>query len=360
MQRRSLIRRGGMAGVLAAGLAPAVQAQALTRWRLASSFSKPQELLFGAATAFARQVGELSGGRFQIEVHGAGELMSAQGVFDGVQRGAVEACHTTGAFAPDANAAFALGAAIPFGMNARQLSAWMSAGNGQKLVREFHADFGAVSFACGIAGAQRLGWFVREIRSLQDFKGLRLRVDGLAGRAMARFGALPQGPASGVDVRDALARGAIGAAEGLSPWDDQRSGMPKVARICHYPGWWSGATQLDLLVNQKAFDALSVENKAIVQIASAAVQVQLLASYDARNPAALRQLTAAGAQFKPFPKPVLDALFKESMALSLDLDRSNPAWKKLHQDYRAFQQASLRTDRVTEAAFDSFLQSARL
>ena len=360
MQRRFLIQRGGIAGVLAAGIAPAAHAQALTRWRLASSFAKSQDLLFGAAEALARKVGEMSGGRFQIEVHAAGELMSPQGVLDGVQRGAIEACHTAGSFFFDKNEAFALGGAIPFGMNARQLSAWMTEGNGLKLSREFHAGFGALCFPCGSAGAQRLGWFAREIRSVRDFKGLKVRFDGLAGRVLARLGAVVLGPASGVDIREALAKGAIGAAEGLSPYDDQKLGLPKVARICHFPGWWSGAMQLDLLVHQKAFDALTAEYKAILSAASAAVHAELLAMYDARNPGALRQLASAGAQMKPFPGPVLDAAFKESMALCGELGARNPAWKKIHDDYRAFQQNQLFADRFTEAPFDAYLQGAKL
>lgn len=360
MQRRFLIQRAGIAGVLAAGMAPAVHAQALTRWRLASSYAKSQDLLFGAAESVARKVGEMSSGRFQIEVHAAGELMSARDVLDGVQRGAIEACHTSGAFFLDKNEAFAFGGAMPFGMNARQLNAWMTDGNGHKLGREFHAGFGAVGFPCGSAGAQRLGWFAREVHGLQDFKGLKVRFDGLAGRVIARLGGVVQGPASGVDIHEALAKGGVGAVEGLSPYDDQKLGLPKVARFCHYPGWWSGAMQLDLLVNQKAFDVLTPEYKAILQAASASVHAELIGRYDARNPTALRQLVVAGAQIKPFPRPVLDAAFKASMDLCRELERSNPAWKKLHADYRAFQQTQLVADRFTEAPFDAYLQGAKL
>jgi TRAP-type mannitol/chloroaromatic compound transport system substrate-binding protein len=359
MQRRFLIQRAGLAGVLAAGVAPAVHAQALTRWRLASSFAKSQDLLFGAAESLARKVGEMSGGRFQIEVHAGGELMSAQGVLDGVQRGAIEACHTSGALFVDQNEAFAFGAAIPFGMNARQLNAWMTEGNGLRLSREFQAGFGTVGFPCGSAGAQRLGWFAHELRAAADFKGLKVRFDGLAGRVIARLGGVVQGPASGSDLREAFAKG-LGAAEGLSPYDDQKLGLPKVARVCHTPGWWAGAMQLDLLVNQKAFDALTPDYKAILQSASATVHAELIGRYDSRNPVALRQLAGAGAQIKPFPRPVLDAAFKASMDLCHALEQSNPAWKKLHGDYRAFQQGQLFADRSTEAPFDAFLQGAKL
>ncbi len=360
MQRRSLIRQGALVGLLAAGAAPAVHAQAQTRWRLASSFSKTSDLLYGNAEAFARKVGDLSGQRFQIDVHAAGELMSAVDVLDGVKRGAIEACHTSGSFFFGRNEAFAFGAAIPFGMNARQLSAWMSEGNGLRLLRDFYAGFGAINFPCGLAGAQRLGWFVRELRGVGDLRGLKFRVDGLGGRVMERLGGVSQGPAAGGDLRQGFARGAIGAAEGLSPYDDQKAGLPKVARYGYYPAWWSGALQLQLLVNQQAFDALTPEYKAIVEAASASVQTQLVAQYDARNPAALKQITAGGARLQAFPKPVLDAAFRAAMDLGHELDASNPAWKKIHLDYRAFQRDQLAAARVTEAPYDAYLQAAKL
>lgn len=360
MHRRFLIQRGGIAGVLAAGIAPAVHAQAVTRWRLASSFAQPFDILLGGAQSFARKVGEMSGGRFQIDVHAAGELMSPLGVLDGVERGAIEACHTSGAHFFGKNAAFAFGAAIPFGMNARQLAAWMNEGNGLKLTREFHAGFNAINFPCGSAGAQQLGWFRKEIRNTQDFNGLKVRAGGLAGRVMARLGATPQDPSASNDTRQALGSGAIGAAIGTSPYDDQKLGLPKVARHAYFPGWWAGALQLDLLVNQKAFDALSAEYKAIVRAASALVNSEVLAQYDARNPAAIRQLTGAGALLKPFSRSVLDAAFKASMDVCRELDGSDPAWKRIHSDYRAFQKEQLFGDRFLESPFDAYMQSAKL
>lgn len=363
MHRRFLIRgagAAGLAGVLAAGLAPAVHAQALTRWRLASSFARSNDLLFGSAELFARKVGEMSGGHFQIDVHAAGELMSPIGVLDGVQRGAIEACSTAGSFFFGKNEAFAFGASIPFGMNTRQLSAWMSEGNGLKLRREFLSEFGITAFACGAAGAQRLGWFSRPVRSVGDLKGLRFRFDGLGGKVLERLGGLPQGPAAGGDLRQAFAKGTINAAEGISPYDDLKLGLNKVAPHCLTPGWWAGATQLELWINQKAFDALSPDYKAIVQAASAAVQGELLAQYDVRNAAALRQLATAGTRVTAFPEPVLDAAFKAAQTLFRELDASNPAWKKIRADYRAFQKEQLNSARFTDAPFNAFMQRQKL
>jgi TRAP-type mannitol/chloroaromatic compound transport system substrate-binding protein len=360
MDRRFLLQRGGIVGVLAAGAAPAVHAQALTRWRLASSFARSQDLLFGAAEMFAGKVGEMSGGRFQIDVHAAGELMSPTGVLDGVQRGAIEACHTAGSFFFGKNEAFAFGAAIPFGMNARQLAAWMTEGNGLALTREVHAGFNALNFPCGSAGAQRLGWFTREIGGLADIKGLKFRVDGLGGRVLERLGGVAEGPAAGGDLRQAFAKGVIAGAEGTSPYDDLKLGLNKVAAHCRTPAWWAGAVQLDLLANQKAFDALSGEYKAIVQAACAAVQAELLARYDLRNAQALRQLASSGTRVAALPRPVLEAAFRAAQDIGRELDASNPAWKKIHADYRAFQKEQLYASRATEAPYDALMQSLRL
>jgi TRAP-type mannitol/chloroaromatic compound transport system substrate-binding protein len=302
----------------------------------------------------------MSGGRFKIDVHAAGELMSPTGVLDGVQRGAIEACHTAGSFFFGKNEAFAFGAAIPFGMNARQLAAWMTEGNGLALTRELHAGFNALNFPCGAAGAQRLGWFTREIDSVGDIKGLKFRIDGLGGRVMERLGGVPEGPAAGGDLHQAFAKGVIGAAEGMSPYDDLKLGLNKVAPHCRTPGWWAGAVQLDLLVNQKAFDALTPEYKAIVTAACAAVQAELLARYDVRNAAALRQLANAGTRVMALPRPVLDAAFKAALDIGRELDASNPAWKRIHGDYRAFQKEQLYAARATEAPFNALMQSLKL
>ncbi|VTU26611.1 C4-dicarboxylate-binding periplasmic protein precursor [Variovorax sp. SRS16] len=358
MQRRSLIQRGALAGLVAAGIAPAVHAQAATRWRLASGFARPLDLLYGGAETFARKVGEMTGGRFQIEVHAAGELMPARAVLDGVQQGAIEACHTAGASFAAKDEVFAIGSALPFGMNARQLSAWMTEGNGLKLTREFYGRLDALNFSCGNTGAPAGAWFRREIRSPHDFKGLKFCFGGLAPRVLERLGGVPQKLADS-EVVAALAKGTIGAAEGLSPYDDQKLGLQKAASHYAYPGWWSAGLQLELLVNRKAFDALSAEYKAIVEAACAFTQLDMQARYAARNPVALQQLIRGGTVAQAFPKPVLEAAFKATLDLDRELSARNAGWKKIHGDYLAFQKEALSGARYAEAPFDAFLQSMK-
>jgi TRAP-type mannitol/chloroaromatic compound transport system substrate-binding protein len=359
MDRRSLIKNAGIAGVLAAGVAPAVHAQATIRWRLASSFPKSLDTIYGAAEVFSKHVKAMSGGKFEISVHAAGELMPAFGVVDGVQNGTVEACHTVPYYFFGKNEAFAIGAAIPFGLNSRQMTAWMIEGNGRKLMNEFYAKYNMISFAGGNTGAQMGGWFRKEIKSPADIKGLKFRVGGFAGKVIERMGGVPQNIPGG-EIYQALEKGTIDAAEWVGPYDDQKLGFNKVAPYYYYPGWWEGGPEVDFFINDKAFNGLPAEYKAIVEAASLAAHVDMQAKYDARNPTALKQLVGAKTKVLPFPKTVLDASFKASMELYSELEAKNPDWKKIYSDYRNFQKDQILWFRFTEARFDSFMQSVKL
>ena len=192
MDRRSLIKNAGIAGVLAAGVAPAVHAQATLRWRIASSFPKSLDTLFGVCDVFAKKVSELSGGKFTITTHAAGELMPAFGVLDGVSNGTVEMANTAPYYFFGKDPTYALDCAIPFGLNARQMNAWMYEGNGLKLFREFYAKVGIVNFPMGNTGVQMGGWYRKEIKSLADMKGLKFRVGGFGGKVLEPLGVVPQ------------------------------------------------------------------------------------------------------------------------------------------------------------------------
>ncbi|WP_096668473.1 TRAP transporter substrate-binding protein [Polaromonas sp. AET17H-212] len=360
MDRRSLIKNAGIAGVLAAGVAPAVQAQGATiRWRLASSFPKSLDTIFGGAETFAKKVGEMSGGKFTISTHAAGELMPAFGVVDGVQNGTVECCHTAPYYFFGKDETFALGCAIPFGLNSRQMTAWMYEGNGMKLMREFYAKYNIVNFPAGNTGCQMGGWYRKEIKSVKDMKGLKMRIGGFGGKVLERMGSVPQNIPGG-EIYQALEKGTIDAAEWVGPYDDQKLGFNKVAPFYYYPGWWEGGPQLDVFVNNKAYEGLSAENKAIVEAAAAYAHVEMQAKYDAKNPTALKQLVGGKTKVLPFPKDVLDLAFKESMALYAEISARNPAWKKIYDDYANFRRDQNLWFRFTEARFDNFMQSQKL
>ncbi len=360
MERRSFVRGAGLAGVLAAGTAPAiVHAQAQVRWRLASSFPKSLDTIFGASDVFAAKVKDLSGGKFTISTHAAGELMPAFGVVDGVQNGTIEAAHTAPYYFFGKDETFALGCAIPFGLNSRQMTAWMYEGNGLKLMREFYKQYNIVSFPGGNTGAQMGGWYRKEVKSAADMKGLKFRVGGFAGKVAERMGAVPQNIPGG-EIYQSLEKGTIDAAEWIGPYDDQKLGFNKVAPFYAYPGWWEGGPQLDFFINQKAYDALSSEYKAIVECAASYAHVEMQAKYDAKNPAALKQLVGSGTKLFRFPKDVMELAFKEALALYSDLSAKNPNWKKVYDDYANFRRDQNLWFRFAEASFDDFMQAQKL
>jgi TRAP-type mannitol/chloroaromatic compound transport system substrate-binding protein len=359
MERRSFVRGAGIAGVLAAGVAPAVHAQAAIRWRIASSFPKSLDTLFGVCDVFAKKVSDMTGGKFVITTHAAGELMPAFGVVDGVQNGTVEMANTAPYYFFGKDETFAIGCAIPFGLNSRQMTAWMYEGNGLKLMREFYANYNIISFPMGNTGAQMGGWFRKEIKSIKDFKGLKFRCGGFAGKVVERIGGVPQNIPGG-EIYQALEKGTIDAAEWVGPYDDYKLGFYKVAKNYAYPGWWEGGPQLDLYINTKAYEGLSAEYKAIVESAAAFAHTEMQAKYDARNSASLKLLVQGGAKLFPFPKDLMDGAFKEAMALYDELSGKNPNWKKVYTDYAAFRREANLWFRFTEARFDSFMQSQKL
>ena len=359
MERRSFIQQAGLAGVLAAGVAPAVHAQAAIRWRLASSFPKSLDTIFGAAEVFAKKVHDMSSGKFQISTHAGGELMPPFGVVDGVQNGTVEIAHTAPYYFFGKDPTFALGCAIPFGLNSRQMTAWMVEGNGLKLMREFYKQYNIINFLGGNTGAQMGGWYRKEIKTIADIKGMKMRIGGFAGKVLERMGGVPQNIPGG-EIYAALEKGTIDAAEWVGPYDDQKLGFNKVAPNYYYPGWWEGGPQLDFYVNTKAYDALSAENKAILESATAVAHIDMQAKYDAKNPGALRQLVGSGTKMFRFPKDVMEAAFKESMALYSELSASNPNWKKVYEDFANFRRDQNLWFRFAEAGFDDFMQAQKL
>jgi TRAP-type mannitol/chloroaromatic compound transport system substrate-binding protein len=360
MDRRSIIKNAGIAGILAAGTAPAmVGAQAAIRWRIASSFPKSLDTLFGVCDVFAKQVSDMTGGKFTITTHAAGELMPAFGVLDGVSNGTVEMCNTAPYYFFGKDPTFAMDCAIPFGLNSRQMTAWMYEGNGMKLFREFYAQSNVVNFPMGNTGAQMGGWYRKEIKSVADLNGLKFRVGGFGGMVAQRIGVVPQNIPGG-EIYQALEKGTIDAAEWVGPYDDQKLGFNKVAPHYYYPGWWEGGPQLSLYVNKKAYDGLSNEYKAIIEAASAYAHVDMQAKYDGKNATALKQLVAGGTKLHRFPKDVMDAAFKSAMEVYADLSAKNANWKKIYDDYSAFRRDANLWFRFSEAAFDDFMQSQRL
>ena len=360
MDRRSIIKQAGIAGVLAAGIAPAVHAQATVRWRLASSFPKSLDTIFGSAEMFAKTVRALSGGKFEVSVHAAGELMPAFGVVDALQSSTIEMAQTAPYYYTGKNSIFAFGCAVPFGLTARQMDAWMDHGNGRKLMDAFYANYNIKSRSAGNTGTQMGGWYRKEIKTVADLKGLKFRMGGgLFGEAMQKLGVVPQNMPAG-DVYQALEKGTLDATEFVGPYDDEKLGFNKVAPFYYYPGWWEGGAELEFFINAKAYAALPAEFQAIVDAATTVAARAMTAKYDAFNPIALKRLVAAKTQLKAFPKEIMDAGYKASMEVFAEHEAKSPEFKTIHQDMRAFQRDQLLWARYSELRFDNYMTGVKL
>ena len=313
MDRRSLIKRAGIAGVLAAGVAPAVHAQPAVRWRLATSFPKALETLHGCAVKFSETVKALSGGKFEVSVHAAGELMPAFGIVDALADDSIEMGETAAYYYTGKDPSFAFSCAIPFGFTPQQNQAWKLHGNGHKLLDELFAKYNFHARSALNTGTQMGGWYRKELKTVADLKGLKMRMGGgVFGEAMAKLGVVSQNMPAG-DIYQALEKGTLDAAEFVGPYDDAKLGFNKVAPYYYYPGWWEGGADLEFFINNKKYNALSAENKAILDAACKVAATDMTAKYDAWNPIALKKLVADKTQLRAFPKALMDAGFKASM-----------------------------------------------
>jgi TRAP-type mannitol/chloroaromatic compound transport system substrate-binding protein len=280
-------------------------------------------------------------------------------VVDAVQKGTVEGGHTAPYYFFGKDETFALDCAVPFGMNSRQMTGWYYHGNGLKLTREFYRQYDIVNFAAGNTGVQMGGWFRKEIKSVEDLKGLKFRVGGFAGRVLERLGVVPQNIPGG-EIYQALEKGTIDAAEWVGPYDDLKLGFYKVAKQYYYPGFWEGGPQLSIYINAKAWDALPNDLKAIVEQAASYSHVDMQARYDANNPQALRKLVSEGTRVAAFPREVLTAALKAANEVYSELNDKNPNWKKVWADYSRFRNEQYQWFNYAERAYDSFMFSQKL
>lgn len=362
MSRRDFLTKGSAAAVATAAgavAAPAIAQSDVVRWRCASSFPKSVDVLFGTAELVARRVGQITGGKFQISVHPAGEIVPPLQVLDAVEKGTIECNHTAPYYFIGKDPAWAFGTCIPFGLNSRQHNAWWVHGDGEKLFNEFSRQSGIVNMLCGNTGSQMAGWFKKEIKSPADLKGLKFRTGGMGGQVLTKLGVVTQQLPAG-EIYSALEKGTIDAAEFTVPADDEKLGLNKVAKFYYYPGWNEGGAALGFQINAKAYDALPEAYRVALQTATAEANAWMQARYDAVNPAALKRLIQGGATLRAYPQSVLDACFKANQALMAETAEKSPAFKKLYEHLRAFQRDQVAWFRVAEAQFDTFMSKQKL
>ena len=210
-------------------------------------------------------------------------------------------------------------------------------GNGMKLMREFYKNYNMVNFPCGNTGAQMGGWFRKEINTLDDLQGVKMRIGGFGGKVLSAIGGVPQNIPAG-EIYPALEKGTIDATEWVGPYDDEKLGFFKVAKNYYYPGWWEGGPQLSVYVNTKAYDALPADYKAAIEAAASHAQ---------------------GTVLKAMPRPVMEAAFKAANEVYADLASKNANWKKVYEDWSKFRADQVLWFRICEREFDNFMAAQR-
>jgi len=365
MQRRDFINKaatGLVAGVAAgaavgctgpAGSAPGVVTSPRVKWRLASSFPRSLDTIFGASEIFADRVKAMTDGRFNIRVFPAGELVGGLEVMDAVESGAAEVGHSASYYYTGKNPAFVFDCAVPFGLEARQQMAWVSSAGGGELMKGLFSDHNIIPLPGGNTGVQMGGWFRRRIDSLSDLQGLKMRIPGLGGEVMTRLGATVQ-VLPGGDIYPSLERGAIDATEWVGPYDDEKLGFHRVAKNYYYPGWWEPGPALTFFINKDAWSKLPKSYQAIVQAASAEAAKWMLTEYDAKNPPALTRLLASGVALRPFSEDVMNKAKEETRAILEEQAAADTRYRKIYEHWKKFRAESsawLSTAELTYAQF---------
>jgi len=250
--------------------------------------------------------------------------------------------------------AFAFGTAVPFGLNTRQMNAWLAYGGGLDLLNELYKPFGIYGLPFGNTTAQMGGWFRKEIKTVSDLSGLKFRVGGVAGQVLSKLGVVPQQLPPG-DIYPALEKGTIDAAEWIGPYDDEKLGFLKVAPYYYYPGWWEGCANGFLYINSAKWAELPKLYQDMITVVCGQVAADLTAKYDARNAQAIKRLVAAGAQLRPFSTDILDASYKATTELFTEVSAKNEKFKKLYDSVTAFRNEQYQWHQVCESTYDNYM-----
>lgn len=340
MKRREFIKKAGIGATAAAAAstvaAPNIIAAKKYRWRMVTTWPPKLPLLQTGAERFAEMVKKMSGGRLTIKVYAGGELVPPLETFQAVSQGTVQAGSGAAYYWAGKTPAAQWFAAVPFGLNAQGNNAWFYGGNGLKLWEETYAPFNVVPRPLGNTGVQMGGWFRKEIKSIGDFKGLKMRIPGLGGKVLAKAGGTVVLLAGG-EIFTSLERGVIDATEWVGPMHDLRMGFYKAAKYYYAPGWHEPGTTLEAMFNKKAYDSLPKELQVILDVAAAESNIWTLAEFDAQNGGALQQLISKHkVNVKRFPAKVMADLKKlADETLEEEASKDKQA-KKVHEDFKKF------------------------
>jgi TRAP-type mannitol/chloroaromatic compound transport system substrate-binding protein len=305
-------------------------------WKMVTTWPPNFPVLGEGCAMFSQWVNAMSEGEMEIRVYGSGELIPALECFDAVSAGAAELASGASYYWSGKNEAFPFFTTVPFGMNAQQMNAWLYAGGGHDLWKEAYAKHNIVPFPAGNTGMQMAGWFNKPIRTMQDFKGLKMRIPGLGGKVLAKAGGTPV-LSGGSEIYTNLERGVIDATEWIGPYHDYIMGFHKIAKYYYAPGWHETGSVLELMVNKKAFDNLPEHLKIILETAAARFNIWCLSTFEAKNNEYLLKIAEEkSAEILSFPPDVLDNLRKYSLEVIEELGNKNPENQKIFRSYMDF------------------------
>ncbi len=324
------------------------------KWRMVTSWPKSLDTIFGGAQTVCDRVSAMTGGKFTIRPYAAGEIVPGLEVLDAVQNGTVECGHTASYYYVGKNSALAFGTSMPFGLTAQQQNAWLYHGGGLEAIQKVYADFNIINFPAGNTGAQMGGWFKREVKSLADLKGLKMRIPGLGGEVMSRLGVNVQ-VLPGGEIFLALDRGAIDAAEWIGPYDDEKLGLNKAAPFYYYPGWWEPGATLEVQVNKSQWDKLPQEYQEVFKTAAMEANLNMLAQYDALNRNSLTRLLDSGTKLVTYSPDILAAAQKASFEIYEENAAKNPTFKEIYQQWNEFRSSVSQWNKINQLSFANFV-----
>ena len=369
MKRRKLIRNTTLGVSTTAALAACNQATTNTstsaqsgdlprvRWRMATSWPKSLDTIFGGAETVCERVKAMTGGLFEITPFAANEIVPFDEVFDAVQNGTVECGHTASYYYIGKNPAVAFGTSVPFGLTAQQQNAWLYQGGGLEALQKIYEKFNLINFPAGNTGTQMGGWFNKEIKTLNDLKGLNMRIPGLGGQVMAKLGVNAQALAGG-EIFVSLERGAIDAAEWVGPYDDEKLGLQKAAKYYYYPGWWEPGPTLEIQINKNSWDKLPKQYQEIIISAAKEANLNMLSQYEALNKDAFQRLIADGVELREYPQEILVAAQQASFELFAENASKNEDFKVIYEQWKEFREQIYAWNKINQQSLTSFISES--
>jgi TRAP-type mannitol/chloroaromatic compound transport system substrate-binding protein len=353
MKRRHFIKTAGIGGLATSAtlLSTPSLAQEKFKWKMVTAWPKNFPGLGTNANLLAKMITEMSGGRITVKVYGAKELVPAFEVFDAVSNGTAQMGHAGAYYWKGKAEAVQFFSSIPFGLSAQEMNAWLYYGGGMELWREAYKPFGLIPAASGNTGTQMAGWFNREIKSMADLKGLKMRIPGLGGEVLRRAGGTTVNIPGG-ELFTALQSGTLDATEWVGPYNDLAFGFYKAAKYYYYPGWHEPGSTIEAMINQKAFSALPKDLQQIVLTACKAANIDMLSEYTARNNQALNTLvTKHNVKVLPLPNAVLKNLKGLSEQVILELAAKDPLSKKIYNSIVQFRKQVNHWSAISDQAF---------